>query len=766
MDRTSWKPKIYKATEAVDHKESLQDVHDSPPIVDSAKHIMKRQIQAYNDNPTPEGDSYGKPQGYPWQYGEESNFVYDYEQSWKNATLKQERLHLLLEADKTIDNNLISELIEKNWEDLPYEWQQKIKNAGVIPMYESKANEGLIDNIWGLLIDSSRMQFLDEYMGDMNTPLMITMGVMSMPQTNEELADALGVSKSEALKFISQWAYDNGITDTVYTEAKANEDDHKKSWGELDSIAKKGFSDIGYDQQSWDSEPEEVRAEMETVVKDNLGENWKEVANKFYKEELNKGKKSGGEGLISYQELIDHVRVDDEGDFVLCNYCNQKYDLDEMDKIYDNKTINKHLYGHGIRSPVVTAYDVLKDTESKANEDVGDSWYTRIVKCDQCDGQGSLDDYDRPAWSAGMRGTTKCSSCDGTGEKEETQNITDPYGDLHYMNESKASEHNVGDYVTMTDDALDNYGQQYRGQSFRISHVAKSVDDHMGYDEGMGGENLYDLDGFNSSLYDYEVESTDELKQMWNESKASEARKLNARQKKLIEEWVGSMSSPPMVITSDDLPYSLLSELRDINDFDGFESAIMRYASDLGNKQAMQGSNPYMHSSNYGSFESKANEVSASDDLKLKCPACGFKELIGSWLANWTIKPNQTSYESKASEEDPCWKGYKQIGMKDKNGKQVPNCVPESKSTEESWGKDFYNSLKDEYGYHNWNDNNQLSSAHDQIKLMKDYGIADKTLRQMGYDLKKDGIEGFIDRIEKELSKFGINLDKPEEQEE
>jgi hypothetical protein len=27
---------------------------------------------------------------------------------------------------------------------------------------------------------------------------------------------------------------------------------------------------------------------------------------------------------------------------------------------------------------------------------------------------------------------------------------------------------------------------------------------------------------------------------------------------------------------------------------------------------------------------------------------------------------------------DPCWKGYKQIGMKDKNGKQVPNCVPES----------------------------------------------------------------------------------------
>lgn len=27
--------------------------------------------------------------------------------------------------------------------------------------------------------------------------------------------------------------------------------------------------------------------------------------------------------------------------------------------------------------------------------------------------------------------------------------------------------------------------------------------------------------------------------------------------------------------------------------------------------------------------------------------------------------------------EDPCWDGYKQIGMKKKSGKEVPNCVPE-----------------------------------------------------------------------------------------
>lgn len=26
---------------------------------------------------------------------------------------------------------------------------------------------------------------------------------------------------------------------------------------------------------------------------------------------------------------------------------------------------------------------------------------------------------------------------------------------------------------------------------------------------------------------------------------------------------------------------------------------------------------------------------------------------------------------------DPCWANYRQFGMKTKNGKQVPNCIPE-----------------------------------------------------------------------------------------
>ena len=31
----------------------------------------------------------------------------------------------------------------------------------------------------------------------------------------------------------------------------------------------------------------------------------------------------------------------------------------------------------------------------------------------------------------------------------------------------------------------------------------------------------------------------------------------------------------------------------------------------------------------------------------------------------------------------PCWKGYKQVGMKTKNGKKVPNCVPEGYAEDE-----------------------------------------------------------------------------------
>lgn len=40
------------------------------------------------------------------------------------------------------------------------------------------------------------------------------------------------------------------------------------------------------------------------------------------------------------------------------------------------------------------------------------------------------------------------------------------------------------------------------------------------------------------------------------------------------------------------------------------------------------------------------------------------------------------------SKDDPCWKGYVQLGTKKKNGKEVPNCVPESLALDEKPEKD------------------------------------------------------------------------------
>lgn len=40
--------------------------------------------------------------------------------------------------------------------------------------------------------------------------------------------------------------------------------------------------------------------------------------------------------------------------------------------------------------------------------------------------------------------------------------------------------------------------------------------------------------------------------------------------------------------------------------------------------------------------------------------------------------------ETKDNLTESCWKGYKQVGMKEKDGKQVPNCVPINENFDKS----------------------------------------------------------------------------------
>ena len=46
-----------------------------------------------------------------------------------------------------------------------------------------------------------------------------------------------------------------------------------------------------------------------------------------------------------------------------------------------------------------------------------------------------------------------------------------------------------------------------------------------------------------------------------------------------------------------------------------------------------------------------------------------------------------TNTKKKLLSKDPCWEGYEKIGMKIKNGKLVPNCVPIKKAAKKKTTK-------------------------------------------------------------------------------
>ena len=69
---------------------------------------------------------------------------------------------------------------------------------------------------------------------------------------------------------------------------------------------------------------------------------------------------------------------------------------------------------------------------------------------------------------------------------------------------------------------------------------------------------------------------------------------------------------------------------------------------------------------------------------------------IGAKLVDFTKGSiNVGLYESvtedgkmQGGEDDPCWKGYEMVGMKMKDGKEVPNCVPKNESVDEALSVD------------------------------------------------------------------------------
>ena len=83
-------------------------------------------------------------------------------------------------------------------------------------------------------------------------------------------------------------------------------------------------------------------------------------------------------------------------------------------------------------------------------------------------------------------------------------------------------------------------------------------------------------------------------------------------------------------------------------------------------------------------------------------------KVIGSWE------------KEESTEADPCWDGYEQIGMKDKDGKQVPNCVPKNKKSENFDPKELEMGKKIELE-HTDDEYEAEKIAKDHLKEISDY---------------------------------------------
>ena len=67
-----------------------------------------------------------------------------------------------------------------------------------------------------------------------------------------------------------------------------------------------------------------------------------------------------------------------------------------------------------------------------------------------------------------------------------------------------------------------------------------------------------------------------------------------------------------------------------------------------------------------------------ADKISLRHPKDGPKGRVSKVVRNSPThrKMKMKGYKEVSEDKDPCWDSHKQVGMKKKNGKTVPNCVP------------------------------------------------------------------------------------------
>jgi flagellar biosynthesis chaperone FliJ len=93
--------------------------------------------------------------------------------------------------------------------------------------------------------------------------------------------------------------------------------------------------------------------------------------------------------------------------------------------------------------------------------------------------------------------------------------------------------------------------------------------------------------------------------------------------------------------------------------------------------------------------------------------------------------------EARIAEDSPCWKGYKQVGMKDKNGRQVPNCVPTESVVNEAP-----------------NTGERIQNLNNRIKALRDKLSATKSPEQK--KLFQDRLKNALQTLSNIKKDFGI----------
>lgn len=128
-------------------------------------------------------------------------------------------------------------------------------------------------------------------------------------------------------------------------------------------------------------------------------------------------------------------------------------------------------------------------------------------------------------------------------------------------------------------------------------------------------------------------------------------------------------------------------------------------------------------------------------------------------FSEFVVKQSSTKL-TKLMENDPCWKGYKQVGMKDKNGREVPNCVPESVVKEAGGRVPMYNAYHALFM--------KVRSLEDAQKEMFKKYSAEKELNKKNnllQQLKKgtDDLKAWRVRMQKAENDYVLNLDRDAE---